>query len=172
MISDELLSKFDSIEELPVSEEMLGAFEEGHLNPYERLCIEAKIEDNPLIERLVNAAREGDLMLNDIYDIDNSSLENGLLNLSDFSLPELPEINSVFHEINSDIANLYIDGDVESLSVSDASMSVDDRIFSAISSTENFFSPIDSFTCESESLPIDNPCDGESNEDLTTHFDL
>ena len=33
MINDELFAKFDSIEELPISEEMLGAYMEGNANP-------------------------------------------------------------------------------------------------------------------------------------------
>lgn len=172
MISDELLNKFDSIEDLPISEEMLGAFEEGHLGPYERLCIEAKIDDNPFIEQLVNSAREGEFILDDFSDLDNVALEDDLLNLNDFSLPELPEVNNVFHDISSYIANLHIADSIETLSASESLMSVDERIFSDISSTENFLTPVDSFICESESLSIDNPSDGESNEDLTTHFDL
>lgn len=46
MISDELLSKFDRIEDLPVSEEMLGAYMEGNLNDAEFVKISSIIDSD------------------------------------------------------------------------------------------------------------------------------
>lgn len=46
MIDDELLSKLDSIEDLPISEEMLGAYLEGNLDFYESSEIKSLISDN------------------------------------------------------------------------------------------------------------------------------
>lgn len=40
MIDDELLNKFDRIQDLPASEEMLGAYMEGNTNDEESLYIE------------------------------------------------------------------------------------------------------------------------------------
>lgn len=39
MIDEELLNKFDRIQDLPVSEEMLGAYMEGNLNDAESILV-------------------------------------------------------------------------------------------------------------------------------------
>jgi len=47
MIDDELLAKFDRIQDLPVSEEMLGAYLEDNLSAVENLQIEQQFIVNP-----------------------------------------------------------------------------------------------------------------------------
>lgn len=47
MINDELLAKFDRIQDLPVSEEMLGAYLEDNLSAVENLQIEQQLIVNP-----------------------------------------------------------------------------------------------------------------------------
>ena len=45
MIDDNLLAKFDRIQDLPVSEEMLGAYMEGNVDSCEASQIESVISD-------------------------------------------------------------------------------------------------------------------------------
>lgn len=47
MIDDELLAKFDRIQDLPVSEEILGAYLEDNLSAVENLQIEQQFIVNP-----------------------------------------------------------------------------------------------------------------------------
>lgn len=47
MIDEELLNKFDRIQDLPVSEEMLGAYMENNLSAIESLQVKQHIIDNP-----------------------------------------------------------------------------------------------------------------------------
>lgn len=53
MIDDELLNKFDRIQDLPVSEEMLGAYMENNLSAIESLQVKQHIIDNPEINRRI-----------------------------------------------------------------------------------------------------------------------
>ena len=45
MIDEELLNKFDRIQNLPISEEMLGAYMEDNLSPTEALDVESAIQE-------------------------------------------------------------------------------------------------------------------------------
>lgn len=54
MIDNELLAKFDSIQDLSISEEMLGAYLEGNLNQGEISEIEFSIKTQPEIAELLN----------------------------------------------------------------------------------------------------------------------
>lgn len=47
MIDEELLSKFDLIQDLPVSEELLGAYFEGNLSDSESIEVSSIIDSNP-----------------------------------------------------------------------------------------------------------------------------
>ncbi len=58
MISDELLNKFARIEDLPVSEEMLGAYLEGNLSENEVSQILPIINQDDIVSNLVTSASE------------------------------------------------------------------------------------------------------------------
>lgn len=58
MISDELLNKFDRIEDLPVSEEMLGAYLEGNLSEDEVSGIVQAISLDGIVSNLVTSVEE------------------------------------------------------------------------------------------------------------------
>lgn len=58
MISDELLNKFARIEDLPVSEEMLGAYLEGNLSDNEVSQILPIINQDDIVSNLVTSASE------------------------------------------------------------------------------------------------------------------
>lgn len=64
----EYIDRFDLLEELPVSEEMIGAYLEGNLSEQEAVYVSELIEESPL---LYEVAADGDLT--DAYDVDASS---------------------------------------------------------------------------------------------------
>lgn len=66
MISDELLNKFDSIEDLPVSEEMLGAYMEGNLSDTEISEILPTISQSTIISNLITSVEENELNENNL----------------------------------------------------------------------------------------------------------
>lgn len=74
MINEELLSKFDRIEDLPVSEEMLGAYLEDELLEEEKLQIENAIDFND--------------DLSDLFDMISQSEDVQSINISEFDFSE------------------------------------------------------------------------------------
>lgn len=96
MISDELLSKFDRIEALPVSEEMLGAYMEGNLNAVENLQVEQQVILNPDLQTFVKDLAEEEIT--DLY-LDNTV--DVLYNIAE--LPVLGEFRTSFHPTVDDL---------------------------------------------------------------------
>lgn len=81
MISDELLSKFDSIEDLPVSEEMLGAYMESSLGVDETIVCEDMIaQDSSLNDLFFEITNESYIQIEDelITSFDSDFLDNGI----------------------------------------------------------------------------------------------
>ena len=69
MIDEELLNKFDRIQDLPVSEEMLGAYYEGKTTPSETLSIQSSISDDSSIQNLLsNLSQDQDNSNNIFFD--------------------------------------------------------------------------------------------------------
>lgn len=92
MISDELLNKFDRIEDLPVSEEMLGAYLEGNLHGSEFREIQNYIHDNDDVLGLIDIVENDIDILNDIDESFNNSISpfvDSEETLADFDLPEI-----------------------------------------------------------------------------------
>ncbi len=90
MIDDELLAKFDRIQALPVSEEMLGAYFEGNLSDYESIEISTMVDSNPDLSfisyEIESSFPNGDSVLHQLGD-------NNLIH-PDFALPEIHEIGN------------------------------------------------------------------------------
>lgn len=78
MINDELLAKFDRIQDLPVSEEMLGAYLEEELTPSELFEIEVAMQDSPslqyIVDSSINVDGDSDIKIPDSSCIDNYCL--------------------------------------------------------------------------------------------------
>lgn len=69
MIDEELLNKFDRIQDLPVSEEMLGAYYEGKTTPSESLSIQSSISDDSSLQNLLsNLSQDQDNSNNIFFD--------------------------------------------------------------------------------------------------------
>ncbi len=90
MTDDKLLDKFNRIQDLPVSEEMLGAYIEGGLNDLEASEVHSYINSaNTQISEIVES----------ILDI-NECLQEDVINVGYIDSLELPNIGS-FEVINS-----------------------------------------------------------------------
>lgn len=59
MINDELLNKFARIKDLPVSEEMLGAYLEDNLSSIEILNIDSSIEEHSYLRDIIDSNING-----------------------------------------------------------------------------------------------------------------
>lgn len=167
MISDELLTKFESIQDLPISEEFLAAYEEGKLEPYERLCIEAKMENNPLIDAIIGGNQNDYLVYNDTQD------DVIPFSLDDINLPEIPEISEMFKNIYSDINNLDFGKSIQNSVVEDFKsfnrnfLSSDNNI-----DQEFFIEGGDIFDTDDSSISSESPIEDDSINDDISQIDL
>lgn len=97
---DELVSRFDSIQDLPISEEQLGAYLEGNLNLYEMEELGHIVKQDPMLQSIVE-----DALISPLTYVENSAeyVDNPLNN--DFSGHEPQDDNLVFFdsEVHSDI---------------------------------------------------------------------
>lgn len=101
MIDELMINKFSDIEDLPVSEEMLGAYLEGNLDSYEMNDVLNAIQDNPMLLEIME-----DVTTDDTFYITDSDIED-ILNLED-------ESSSNFTvEDEADFADLSDDPDLD-----------------------------------------------------------
>lgn len=82
MIYEELLEKFDRIQDLPISEEMLGAYVEDNLSPIEKHEVESAIQKYDYLKDFLYSNAE--------YDIDRDGLSIDSIP-DDFELPIIPD---------------------------------------------------------------------------------
>lgn len=101
MISDELLSKFDRIQDLPVSEEMLGAYLEGNLSSSEIGEIETTLYENPYLNDLID-----DNYLNIEDSNDDLALQ---LEIDEMSLPIVATEDLIEFDYNNQLPDSYFD---------------------------------------------------------------
>lgn len=162
MNNEELFARFDSLEELPISEEVLGAYMEGNANPNEVLQIEFEMSENSnlssFIEELANERGSIlDNLENQIFDPDYPHF------LSDIELPTIE--NDAFHH------SFYEDHMVAACCPDDFSNGVSPLSSGYLHDADDFleinFSSEDSFGIEDQSLDIDSPeeCDDMFNND-------
>lgn len=72
MIDEELMNKFDRIQDLPVSEEMLGAYLEGNLSEEEVSDIELMLQYQPYLSEISEEVSQ--LYVSDSNFCDNTEL--------------------------------------------------------------------------------------------------
>lgn len=140
MIDDELLNKFDRIQDLPVSEEMLGAYLENSLTDNVAIEVNSIIEDSGYLTSLIKTI-QSDLNTEDLVHKEPTVLD-GILDWMDIELPEVT---------NSEISGL------ESLYVTHSSGISEDYLFSSgIHDNDIFLSDDDSFNVGNTSLDTDD----------------
>lgn len=159
MIDDELLAKFDRIQELPVSEEMLGAYAEGNVTDSEQMLISSITDSSSEISTLLCELEDWeDVLVDDLSDFNQIDLMTAtaeeLPNIDDYSLSHNYEETSFGMEtIGAEIIDPF------------DSSSLDSNISSDVSplENENFFMDGDSSQQEDHSLNTNSDSDVDSN---------
>lgn len=114
MIDDELMKKFDSIEDLPISEEMLGAYLEGNLSPYESELVRNEIDSDLSLMNLTHSVTS-DIDSNIIFDsslIDSIELPliiDEYQIMKETHLEYIPSIDSVDSDYSFDVPDIERD---------------------------------------------------------------
>lgn len=73
---DNIIRCFDDIEDLPLSEEMLGAYIEGNLDSEELIDIGYLVQEDSLLSTLANEVSMDDFMEADVDDISSEEIPN------------------------------------------------------------------------------------------------
>jgi len=123
MINDDLLAKFDRIQDLPVSEEMLGAYVEGNVSDGEALGISSMMANDAGLSSLYDDVTTLDL--GNIMDIPLFESDEIAINSLGFS--EIPSIDMLdsFNQANEcDVASIFTPNIENELSLFDTSDSV------------------------------------------------
>lgn len=108
MIDEELLNKFDRIQDLPVPEEMLGAYLEGNLNEEEERFVEFAMNDFPDAGFLSGESFVYETNPYEPEDMSDPILSDYGEETVDIGLPEVPEIS--FDDISVPEDLPYLDG--------------------------------------------------------------
>lgn len=162
MIDEELLNKFDRIQDLSVSEEMLGAYIEGSIGSNDASLIElAMSQDAELSDFVDSITRDSSFILNNIESLLFDSTGSNLL--LDLQLPN-PE--------NGIICNTFYEGKIAEESsyenlFEELELSSSGDLSASDSYLKNNLYNDDSFCEPAQSLDIDSPeeCDGMYNDE-------
>lgn len=125
MISDELLNKFDRIEDLPVSEEMLGAYLEGNLDLLESSQIEFQISTDPYLSGLVDDVKLENVLNQDFLEDSEMGLQP-LFMVEGMELPVFADDNNLYSGLADDYTDVSLIDDSVSTESSITGFSVND----------------------------------------------
>lgn len=98
MISDELLSKFDRIQDLPISEELLGAYLEGKLSPFEESQVNSLISQDEILCDIVSENYKDGLLEMNIFDNQEGSFNPSNDILLPTIFPEIKDISLILYD--------------------------------------------------------------------------
>lgn len=166
MIDEELLNKFDRIQDLPVSEEMLGAYMEGNLNDAESILVSNILDSNPDLSLL---SYEVESYANDAL-ADSSIIDQGDLFTSDFVLPtiETHQSEMILPTMSDDMEVVTL---FESPFIADSFAPDSSDIEGCSYNDEHFLPASDSSETDSQSLDSDSDAQSEGNM-LNDNFDF
>ncbi|MBD5194931.1 MAG: hypothetical protein HDS84_02205 [Bacteroidales bacterium] len=165
MIDDELMKKFDSIEELPISEEMLGAYLEGNLSDAESIVVNNTIDSFSELSSIIAE-------IPSIEDFTTFELYNEKQDFNEGSVledVELPSISSLELADTSSICTdeFIIQSTLEDVVKVDSVYHLDP---SSLDDTHQFFEnnlfSDDNSTHDSNSLELNDNSDSLSDEDM------
>ncbi len=162
MIDEELLNKFDRIQDLPISEEMLGAYMEGNLDYMDSSLIETVISSDKSLSDFMSSVTESQ---NDMLEFSGSE---GYLPSSAIN-EELPETEPWLSLVDSSSIH---DEFIEFLCVdeNDSICSIPDSNLESDSFDKDSSIAPDSFPFNSHSLDTDSSNDDETLMDNSIDF--
>ncbi|MBD5224129.1 MAG: hypothetical protein HDS71_08835 [Bacteroidales bacterium] len=165
MIDDELMKKFDNIEELPISEEMLGAYLEGNLSDAESIVVNNTIDSfSELSSIIAEIPSIEDFTTFELYNEEQDFNEGSVL-----EDVELPSISSLELADTSSICTdeFIIQSTLEDVVKVDSVYHLDP---SSLDDTHQFFEnnlfSDDNSTHDSNSLELNDNSDSLSDEDM------
>lgn len=166
MIDEELLNKFDRIEDLPVSEEMLGAYLEGNLNDAESILVSNMLDSNPELSLL---SYEVESYTNDALE-DSSIINQGNMFTYDLVLPaiETHQSEMILPTMSDDMEVVTL---CESPFIEDSFAPDYSDIKDFSYKGEHFLPASDSSETDSQSLDSDSDAQSEENM-LNDNFDF
>ena len=94
---DDIISRFDNIQDLPVSEEMLGAYLEGNLTPLEKIVLQPEFETGIMTELRDNVLNED---IEPVENVNSVDLLNEQIDLAFESLRQFTDFNSNIDNVN------------------------------------------------------------------------
>lgn len=161
MIDEELLAKFDRIQDLPVSEEMLGAYFEGNLSDSESIDVLSMIDTSPDLSFI---SFETDTPDTDMRS-DSYSFEGAELISTDFNLPEINDVESSckFPEVSNEIEATAI---CEPQITDDINGFEPSEIITNTGIFDNNVQLHDGSDMDYQSLDLDTDSHPETNEDM------
>lgn len=158
---EELKARFASIQDLPVSEEMIGAYIEGNLDSIQAQCVEDMMHQDCEFASLVDDCKAFDDMHNQSYLMENVVDFTGL---EDFNLPELP-------------IDIYEPIDVCEPFVVDSCNPFEHIAYAGVANdfdeTHDFLSDdVDRFIIDDASLDIESSLDYDSTDDIINQLEF
>ena len=152
---EELKARFASIQDLPVSEEMLGAYIEGNLDPIQTQCVENLMQKDDDFASFVDECKTD--ILND--QSNNWDKPINFMGMEDVSLPELPI--DAMDQYGNGGTSVFLDPFNLFEGVACAIPSDD-----FIDNNEIFSDDFDRFYIDDNSLDIETPLEGDVSDDL------
>ncbi len=164
MIDDALFAKFDRIQDLPVSEEMLGAYLEGNLDDAESIVVNRAIDSCSKLSSLISE-------IPSVYEFESVGFDADLFSESQSLISNL-EITqlapSLLNDLPSDFSDFSptIQSTIENAQIEQI-REIEPHIFdSQNSASESFFSSDDSSSTDLHSLESTNNSESISDEDM------
>lgn len=157
----DLINRIESIQDLPVSEEMLGAYCEGSLSPIDAASMDSYISNDATVSELIDSVDTPQVSDN-LHTFDYSA--DGV---DDIDLPNVP-MSSAINPF--DIAPFSNIDDIGMIAA--ASPAFPDNADATISDNDNIISGDNSLTSIDDSFSIDNDINkGNSIDDLGINND-
>lgn len=154
MINDDLISKFNRIEDLPISEEILGAYIEGQTDPLETLEIENALDFDPDLSMLTESIGLLDDEINDF----STNLDKGCdyffpVNIDSLELPSCDFFeNAVWNDNDHYLSDSM--SNVQNTLIHEDFLSVD-SIHESPCEDDNHYDDISDFNTESDCNILD-----------------
>lgn len=158
---EELFSRFGNLHDLPVSEEVLGAYVEGNLTPFETDEVNRLCEDEPVVSSVMEEIQSDTTEVLDGLNAGNAILESVGSETIDYSHP----ISSIVAEEGIPQHCADTDMAISNLFESDTWNS---NVFDSIINDEFFSSVGDSLDSYIDSIDTDYPL----LDDSITDFDI
>lgn len=156
---DEIISRFDQIQDLPVSEEMLGAYMENNLDFIDTSLVESAIYSNESLNDLLEVITLSQNEISDFEDLIPYSDINAELPEEITQMPFVLETSSI------------LDGIAEFSGFSEVSLDLSHHShLNTDNFLEEFSSETDSFPCDSHSINTNSSNDDETQMENTIDF--